>query len=174
MENATALPPRCKHLRPEQAEAIQRLAYGLDLPDDVRAEVNNAIYRLTEEPSEGWLFVKISPQQFLLVTKAIQQCRNVSTTLRVWNTALAYMRFDTGEIMATRDRIAEDAGTNSDEVSRAMTDLERIGAILRKRRGKRVVYFVNPNIGWNGGEGSRIAAAKEAPRLRLAVDNTSE
>lgn len=41
-----------------------------------------------------------------------------------------------------------------------MSDLERIGAILRKRRGKRVVYFTNPNVGWDSGESSRQAAAK--------------
>ena len=30
-----------------------------------------------------------------------------------------------------------------------------------------MAYFVNPNVGWNGGEGARQEAAKEAPPLRL-------
>jgi len=45
--------------------------------------------------------------------------------------------------------------------------LVKIGAIVRQRRGRRMAYFVNPNVGWNGGEGTRQEAAKEAPQLRL-------
>jgi len=44
---------------------------------------------------------------------------------------------------------------------------------LKTRRGQRVVYSINPNVGWNGGEGTRQTAAKEAPLLRL-VSNREE
>jgi hypothetical protein len=42
-----------------------------------------------------------------------------------------------------------------------------LGARSRHRRGRRTAYFVNPNVGWNGGEGARQEAAKAAPELRL-------
>ena len=109
----------------------------------------------------------INPDQFRYVTKAVQGCRNVATTFAVWNSAITYVRQDTGEIMATRDQLADDAGTLPCHVSTAMSELTKIGAIVRHKRGRQVVYFVNPNVGWNGGEGTRQEAAKEAPPLRL-------
>ena len=84
---------------------------------------------------------------------------------------MTYLRWDTGEIMATRDRIADDAQTLPCHISTAMTDLERIGAIIRQRRGKRTVYFMNGNVAWAGSERTRQAAVKGAPVLRLVSKN---
>ncbi|KAF0146122.1 MAG: hypothetical protein FD153_164 [Rhodospirillaceae bacterium] len=162
--------PRQKRLAREQADAFRQMAFEFDLPDDMRAEIDNAIYRLTEEPGERWLFVKISPEQFRYVTRAIRECRNVATTLSVWTAAITYMRTDTGEILATREQLAADVDTLPCNVSTAMSDLARIGAILRHRRGRKVVYSINPTVGWNGGEGSRQAAVRKAPALRLVAD----
>ncbi len=74
---------------------------------------------------------------------------------------------DTGEIATSREQLAKDAGTLPCHVSTAMSELTKIGAILRHRRGRRTAYFVNPNVGWNGGEGSRREAARTVPELRL-------
>ena len=161
---------RRKQLAKKQADAFRQMAFYFDLSDDARAEIDNAIYRLTEEPSERWLFVKISPEQFRYVTKAIRGCRNVATTFSVWSAALTYMRVDTGEILATREQLAADADTLPRHVSTTMTELAKIGAIVRLRRGRKVVYSINPNVGWNGGEGARQAAARKAPALRLVAD----
>ena len=162
--------PRRKRLRKEQADAFLQLALDFDLGEDTRAEIDNAIYRLAGEPGARWLFVKISPEQFRYVTKAIQEMKQPYQALRVWNAALIYMRMDTGEILATREQLAEDTSTTLNEVSRTMTELVKIGAITRHRRGRKVIYSINPTVGWNGGEGSRQAAARKAPTLRLVVD----
>ena len=29
---------------------------------------------------------------------------------------------------------------------------------------------MNPRVGWNGGEGARLEAAKDAPKLRLVTE----
>jgi len=70
--------PRRKRLRKEQADAFLQLALDFDLGEDTRAEIDNAIYRLAGEPGERWLFVKISPEQFRYVTKAIQEMKKVA------------------------------------------------------------------------------------------------
>ena len=162
--------PRRKRLAREQADVFRQMAFDFDLSDDARAEIDNALYRLTEEPGERWLFVKISPEQFRYVTRAIRGCRNVATTLSVWTTAITHMRQDTGEILATREQLAADVNTLPCHVSTAMSELVKIGVIVRHRRGRKVVYSVNPTIGWNGGEGARQAAARKAPALRLMSD----
>ena len=173
MISIAALPKR-KRLKKEQAAAFKQLAFQSELPDDVCAVIDSVIYKLTEETGERWLFVKISPTQFQHVIRAIRDCSKPATTLAVWNTALPYMRQDTGEILTTRERLATDAGISLNEVSRAMTALTKIGAILKSRRGQRVVYSINPNVGWNGGEGTRQTAAKEAPLLRLVSSNNKQ
>ena len=76
--------------------------------------------------------------------------------------------------MADRAQLAKDARTNTDEVSRAMTELTKIGAIYKEKRGRKTAYFVNPNVGWAGGEGGRIEAAKGVPKLRLVAGGKVE
>jgi len=162
--------PRRKRLRKVQADAFRQLALDFDLGEDAQAEIDNAIYRLAEEPSERWPFVKISPEQFRYVTRATSKATRPEQTLRVWNAAITYMRQDTGEILATREQLAADTDTLPCNISTAMTELVKIGAIVRHRRGRKVVYSINPNVGWNGGEGARQVAARKAPALRLVAD----
>lgn len=166
MGNVVALPRHTRASR-EQAERLRQYALDLDLSPEARAELDNALFKVTETPGRRWLFVMISPEQFRFVTKAVQGCRNVATTHMVWTSAITYLRQDTGEILATREQLASDAGTNVQEVSRAMGELVKIGAIIRQRRGRRMIYSVNPHVGWNGGEGARQEAARDAPALRL-------
>lgn len=169
MGDIVRLPKRSRASR-EQAERLRQLARDLDLSAEARGELDNALYRITETPGRRWVFIMISPEQFRTVMRATATTRRPDLTLRVWNAAVTYVRMDTGEITASREQLASDAGTNPDEVSRAMGELTKIGAILRHRRGRRTVYFINPTVGWNGGEGARQEAAKTAPALRL-VDN---
>lgn len=155
-------------LRREHIEIIQQLALNLDLAETTRADLDSYLYRLAEPVSTGWSFMRLNQDQFRYVVRAVRDCRRPATTLSVWNVAITYMRIDTGEILALRKQLAEDAGTSLGEVSRAMSELTKIGAVLKARRGQHVVYSINPNVGWNGSEGTRQSAAKEeVPLLRL-------
>ena len=169
MGNVVALPRHSRATR-EQAEQLRQYAFDLELSPEARAELDNALFKVTETPGRRWLFIMINPDQFRFVSKAIQSTRNVATTFAVWNSAITYVRQDTGEIMASREKIAEDVGAQPRTVSTSMSDLVRIGAIVRHRRGRHVVYSINPHVGWNGGEGARQEAAKDAPKLRLVSD----
>jgi CRP-like cAMP-binding protein len=164
-----------KHSRTtrEQAEQVRQFVLALDIPEGVRAHTDNVPYRFLETPGRRWLFVMINPDQFRFVSKAIRNVRKAELTFAVWNAAVTYVRMDTGEITASRDQLAEDAGTSPDEVSRAMGELTRIGAIVRHRRGRYVAYFVNPNVGWSGGERARRGSAKDTPQLRLVMSGES-
>jgi len=169
MGNVVLLPKHSRATR-DQAEQVRQFMLDLDIPADARAHVDNALYRISETPGRRWLFTMINPEQFRAVSKAIQGVRKSELTLRTWNAAVTYVRMDTGEIVATREQMASDAGTNVQEVSRAMGELAKIGAIVRHRRGRQVVYSINPHVGWAGGEGARQEAAKDAPKLRLVSD----
>jgi hypothetical protein len=84
------------------------------------------------------------------------------------------LRQDTGEVMLTRDEIAERMKATPYNVSRAMGVMERMGIIIkgeRRRveglRGRGVVpYFVNPHAAWNGHlELQKIEAQRQTPPL---------
>src|SRR3954451_15148153 len=85
-------------------------------------------------------------------------------TMRVWLAVISHIRYDTGEIMASRGRLAEDAETTPDEASRALSRLLEIGALLKLRRGR---YAINPHVGWTGDLVKRQEAAKNVPLVRL-------
>ena len=116
----------------------------------------------------------INPEQFRFVAKAIANRPDSGKTLMVWNCAITYIRMDTGEVMADREQLAKDAETLPRHVSTAMTELTKIGAIIKEKRGRKTAYFVNPNVGWAGGEGGRIEAAKGVPKLRLVAGGKVE
>lgn len=50
-----------------------------------------------------------------------------------------------------------------------MGELTKIGALIRSREGQRITYFINPRVGWNGGENARQEAVRSAPRLSHGV-----
>ena len=161
--------PKASRIKPEKVAIVREIIADIEMPSETRAVLDNALYSVSDIPGARSVFVMISIDQFRYVTQKIADGPDAGKTLMVWNAAITYVRQDTGEILASRDKLAEDARTNPDEISRAMTELTKIGAILKERRGRNVVYKVNPHVAWNGGEGARIAAAKTAPKL-YAID----
>ena len=55
------------------------------------------------------------------------------------------MRSDTGEILRSREELAEKVRMTP-AISETMTELASINAILRKKDGRAIRYFMNPNI----------------------------
>lgn len=161
--------PRHSRATREQAEHLRYVALDLELSPEARAELDNALFKITEVPGKRWVFVMISPEQFRFVKKATGQTAKPDLTWGVFSVALTYIRMDTGEIMASREQLAEDAVTTVQEVSRAMSALVEIGAITKEKRGRKTAYFINPTVGWAGKEGPRVEAAKTAPQLRLVM-----
>ena len=86
------------------------------------------------------------------------------------------MRRDSGEIMLTRDELAELVGESADHVGGIMGELESIGAISRRRekvpgmRGQGVVrYFMSANIATHLAGVARDKAQAAAPELRVVT-----
>jgi hypothetical protein len=158
---------KVSRIRPKRHDAIvESIKLILDMPlglsPEIQNSLNDALGRFV--PPATWGFVMLNPEQQRLVLKAINHSEKPALTLRVWNAAISHIRYDTGEIMAGRERLAQDADTNADEASRALSRLAEIGALLRLRRGR---YAINPHVGWTGSLVKRQDAAKTAPALRV-------
>src|SRR4051794_14450184 len=110
-------------VRPKRHDAIYEslrliLDQPLGLPQAARDGLSDALGRFA--PPETWSFVMLNPDQQRLVLKAINNGPRPLTTLKVWNAAISHVRYDTGEIMAGRGRLAEDAETTPEHASHAL------------------------------------------------------
>src|SRR3954447_3843332 len=162
-------------MRAETAAELRRMLLGFPgLPGRERDGLIAALDRLA--PSEGrWPFVMISPEQNAAVVRWLRHHSRFPTlALALWGELFTALRRDTGEIVLTRDELAERVGTPPDNVSRIMHELAGIGAIVVHRekvaglRGPgRAVYLMNPNVGTHLAGAARDKAQAEAPRLQL-------
>ncbi len=156
------------------------------LPEHARLAISRATHVLqrharpdTEEGLWPGGFTMLSRAQTKAVWKAIRALPTEKRPHQVrdaFDAVILNLDQDTGEVMLTRDQLAEEVGCSADHVSHVMGTLEELGAIRRERRrieGMRgpgmAVYFINPHVAWNGSLDVRKAEAAEVspPLLTL-------
>lgn len=169
------LKTRPKRVRIEQAERVCQalLPFEEELPELV-AELRYRVDRLTQSKGR-WTFVMLSPEQNAAVVQwlAKHSSRRIEA-VQVWAHCFKHLDNETGEIRQSRGQIAESLGISADDISRIMTELEKVGAISRKRdrtagrRGPGLVrYFMNPRVATHLDGTVRDAAQAVAPLLTL-------
>lgn len=175
MATIIQLDTRPARLRQDQADALRQalLPFAGDLADHVRPLLA-AIDRHTATRNR-WTFVMLSPSQNAAVVNflATHSSRPI-VALRLWALTFEHLDMETGEIMLTRDQIAERIGERTEHISHIMTELVDFGAISRRRvkvagmRGQGAVhYFMNPRVGTHLAGKARDDAQSAAPLLRL-------
>lgn len=166
---------RADRLDAETGRELRRLLLEFpDLPERTRREIIAVIDRRTASEA-GWTFVMLSPEQNAAVMRWLRRnSRQPTMALALWGELFTALRADTGEIVLTRDQLAERVGAKPNEVSRVMHELASVGAIIVRRervpgmRGPgRAVYLMNPTIGTHLAGAARDRAQAEAPPLRL-------
>ncbi len=165
-------------LREEQAALLRDalLPFQHDMPNQVR-ELVAYVDRQTAAKA-GWTFIMISPEQHDAVVEWLEaNSRRPMKAMRLWSLLFTRVDRDTGEVLLTRDQIAERLRIGADDVSAIMSELEKVGAVSRRRervagmRGPgRMRYFMNPVVGTHLAGGERDKAQAEAspgPLLRV-------
>jgi len=163
-----------------KAEAAQAALAALDIPAHAREQLRHELYRITE-PDHGrspWgSYVMLSVQQVGAIWQAIRELAPKERPHEVrhaFDLALLHLRQDTGEIMLTRDEMAQAMKCRPQEVTQALGVLYRLGVILKGERRKvpglrgrgLQPYFINPHAAWNGALANRAAEAEhQAPPL---------
>ena len=169
------LTTRPDRLRQDQATALKQalLPFAGELPDHVRTLIAH-IDRQTANRNR-WTFVMLSPSQNAAVVNflATNSSRPIEA-MRLWAMCFEHIDMDTGEIMLSREEIADKLGDKSENISRIMSELVEFGAISRRRqkvaglRGQGMVkYFMNPRVATHLAGSARDKAQAEAPLLRL-------
>lgn len=104
-----------------------------------------------------------------VVTWLRQNSQRRVEALRVWSKLFTALHPETGEIMLTRQELAERVGIAPRAVSSIMTELEGIGAISRRRDGRGVRCFLSPWVATHLIGRARDAAQAAARPLELEL-----
>jgi len=116
----------------------------------------------------GWSFVMLSPAQNRLVVRWINEhAKRPRVSASLWAECFCNMRTDTGEVVMTRAQMMEATGASSSHVSDALTELSGMGALIRRREGREVRWFMNPKVGTYLTGAAREEAQNAAPSLAL-------
>jgi len=157
------------------------------LPGEARIAISRATNALQKaarpDTTEGlWPggFTMLSRMQTATIWNAIRKLPSDDRPHQVrhaFDLVLLNLRQDTGEVLLTRDQLAEEIDCAPRSVSTIMGTLEKMGVIRRERRkidGVRgpgmAVYFINPHVAWNGSLDTRKAQAQETrPPMQLEL-----
>jgi len=156
-------------LRKAEARQIVQQVRRLGLDAETLARVTAAA-KVHAQSSENWIFVMLSPAQNAEVVRWINRnSKRPQKASELWATLLEHLRMDTGEIMATRQELAQRVGETPQNLSRIMTELASINAIRREKEGRKVRYFLNPGIATHVPNAAKRKAAREeaGPLLKL-------
>jgi len=144
--NVTKLSAERAKKRREEARQIVQQARRLGLDAETLAKIDDAA-KAHAASSENWIFVMLGPKENAAVVRWINQhSKRPHKAVELWATLLEHLRMDTGEIMATRQELAERVGMTPRDLSSTMTELASINAIRREKEGRNVRYFLNPHI----------------------------
>jgi len=158
MGNVTNLKTRPQRLNEAQAQALKAaLLPFLDDPSYPQDHVQGLLHdigRKTRPDALAETFIMLKPAQNAAVIQWLgANSLRPAKAMMVWSTLFEHLYPHTGQIMRTREQIAEAVGIRPAEVSAIMGELARCNAIFTERRrieGVRgpgqVVYFMNKHV----------------------------
>ncbi len=143
-------------------------------PHDIR---DRTFYKggTDHQPSEAE-FVMLRAKRTLEIWNAIRELpgdQRPGNVRHMFDLCLAYLDWNTGQIMLSRDEFAEMMGISTRRVTEASAVLERLGAIERRpmMRGKRrtpwVEYHIVSDVAWKGELRARRRAAQASNVIPL-------
>lgn len=169
-------------LKADQADQLRQLLLPLaaEFPGVVR-ELIGHIDRQTASRNK-WTFVMLSPSQnAAVVNYLIDHSKRPMVAVRLWALCFEHLDMDTGEILLAREEMAEKLNENADNISRIMTELSKMGAIIRYRervkgmKGPGMVrHFMNPRVATNLSGAARDKAQAKAPPLLTLMQGGAE
>jgi DNA-binding transcriptional ArsR family regulator len=156
--------------RQKQAEILERLASEVLGPASA-AQLALAFSASVPDPdSDRWTFAMISPGQNAAVVEWLSKhSTRPQVAVRLWAMLFTALRSDNGEILLSRNELAQRLGIEPRTVSELMGELSRINAIVRRKEGRSVRYSMNPSIATHipGPEARKAAREAAGPLLVL-------
>lgn len=153
LSNVTRLRTAPEKLKAEKAAQLKQMLLDIEMPDQARDALLYTIDRQTKSDRKD-AFVMLSPAQNLAVVKYLREhSKRPLVALELWALCFEHLYPNTGQVMLTRDELADALKVKSDDVSEIMGELVKFGAIFAKRvkvggmRGPGMAqYFMNPHV----------------------------
>ena len=167
----------------EKARAAQRVAEAAQLEALARkagmapTDAARLADGLRAQAPNDWTFVMLSPSQNARVVEWLDKnSKRPQAAMRLWARLFEVLRNDTGEVMQTREELAQWLGVEPKNLSSIMSELASINAVRREKRGREVRYYMNSNIATHlSGVAAREAARQaDGPVLRVVQDRAAE
>ena len=157
-------------LRQDDAQQLRQLilAFG-NCPARASREILHAI-DLATASADGWTFLMINPQQNAAVVGWLaRHSVRKGIAAHLWAEMLTATDRDTGEVLLSRDELANRVGTRPNGITDVLGELEAIGAISRRRERVpgmsgpgRVVVMINSRVATRLAGRAREQAQKDA------------
>lgn len=164
-----------RRLRPnaKASSAVAQLRLALDdiagLPDDLATRFATLIDR-HERSWSGWHFVMIEPNLYhAVVVKLFETSKRPILAVKLWSLLFSKLPPDSNEVQADRRELARELACEPREISEVMSELEKLGAVYRRKEGRGVRYLVHPKFGTHLTGAARDRAQAAAPELRLVT-----
>lgn len=150
MRNVTRLKTSKDRLREDQADLLKQALLPFAEDDGPMRDAVGRLYvqiknLTTPDPGTTEPFVMIRPAQNRAVTLwLLKNSKRPMKAVDVWTLLFDHLFPHTGQIMLTREEIAEKVGIRVNEVTAVMNELVRFGAIFSER--KKVAGMRGPGL----------------------------
>jgi len=166
-----------KRLQPKDKQTKQQDLFELQavldrFPELQEKDISSLVWKIKRQNKlndpNTWTFIMISPEQNLAVVNWLEEnSKRPLKALKLWALLFDNVHRETGQIMLSRLEIANILKITPSHVTNIMSELERIGAILKKKDGREIIFYMNPNVANHYPQEIREQKQKEAPKLKL-------
>lgn len=154
-------------------ERLEQLQLFLDQFPELKAkDVSSLVWKIKKENKlndpDNWTFIMISPEQNLNVVQWLTaNSKRPLKALELWALLFDNVHRETGQIMLTRQELADKVKISSSHITNVMSELESIKAITKQKEGRGVTYYMNPHVGTHLNQEDRNKARIKAPSLKV-------
>jgi len=166
-----------KHLQSKDKQIKQQDLFELQeilerFPELKEKDISSLVWKIKRENKlndpNTWTFIMISPEQNKLVVDWLDDnSTQPRKSVRLWALLFENIHRETGQIMLSRQELADKMTLRPNNISRIMSELESINAIIKKKDGRGVIYYMNPNVANHYPQEIREKSQKEAPKLKV-------
>jgi len=168
--------PKDKLVKQEQLEQLQSM---LDLfPELNEKKVSSLLWEVKRKNKlndpNTWTFIMINAEQNFAVVKWLNQnSKRRNEAVLLWALLFDNVHRETGQIMLSRQEMANKLEIRHNNITAIMSELESINAITKEKEGRGVTYYMNPNVGTHLNQEDRDKARAKAPALKV-IDGGKE
>jgi len=166
-----------KRLQPKNQQTKQQDLFELQsvlerFPELQEKDISALVWKIKRKNKlndpNTWTFIMISPEQNLAVVNWLtSKSKRPLNAVKLWALLFDNVHKETGQIMLSRLEMADKINVHPNNISAIMSELESINAILKKKDGRGVVYYMNPNVANHYPQEIREKAQKNSPQLKL-------